>query len=322
MNRRTIIASAIVGSVAFMSPYSHAQENYPDRPVHMIVPAAPGGVTDMPARLIASGMHDSLGQSVVVENHGGGGGIIGVERVKKTTPDGYTLLYVNAATHGLLPALMPTIPYDALNDFIPIALVVRAPMAIVVRADSEYQTLDDLIADAVNGGVEMNYGSPGPGNTSHLIGLMLTELTETDMAPIHYQGEAPMINDLLSGELDFIASNMILSHVASGALKVLATTGDTRWFAFPDAPTLKELGHDAEFYAWSGLVAPAGTPSHVVEKMNAAVNDALTKSNIKEALASVGFEIMGGPPEQLAKIMQSYITNVREIGTRNSISLE
>jgi tripartite-type tricarboxylate transporter receptor subunit TctC len=156
---------------------AHAQpaDTYPDRPIKVVVPAAAGGVTDTPARIVTNRMRDTLGQAFVVENQGGAGGILGSENVKRAPPDGYTLLYVNAATHGLLPALKKSLSYDAQKDFIPIVMVVRAPLAVVVRSESPYRTLADLVKQASNQAKPLNYGSPGPGNTSHLIGLMLAQ---------------------------------------------------------------------------------------------------------------------------------------------------
>src|SRR3954464_3915793 len=162
MRRGTIGATAVVIAAA-MTGAAHAQvtDSYPDRPIKVVVPAAAGGVTDTPARIVTNRMRDTLGQSIVVENQGGAGGILAAENVKRAPPDGYTLLYVNAATHGLLPALKKSIPYDATRDFVPIAMAVRAPLAIVVRTESPYRTLADLVK-AASGGKALNYGSPGP----------------------------------------------------------------------------------------------------------------------------------------------------------------
>ena len=214
--------------------------------------------------------------------------------VRRAPPDGYTLLYVNAATHGLLPALKKSLSYDAIKDFVPIVMAVRAPLAVVVRGDSPYKTLADLVKQANSQPKPLNYGSPGPGNTSHLIGLMLAQASKTSMQAVHYRGEAPMIQDLLSGQVDFAASNIIRGHVEAGTLRVLATTGEKRWFAFPEAPTLKELGYPVEYYAWSGFVAPAGTPQEVVNRINTSANTALAEQDVVKALTANGFEIVGG----------------------------
>ena len=168
----------------------------------------------------------------------------------------------------------------------------------------------------------LNYGSPGPGNTSHLVGLMLAQASKTPMQAVHYRGEAPMIQDLISGQVDFAASNIIRTHVEAGTLRVLATTGDKRWFAFPDAPTLKELGYTAEYYAWSGFVAPAGTPQAVVDRINKSANLALAEPDVIKILTANGFEVVGGKPEIFAKAMSSYIRDVGEIGRKNNLEIE
>jgi tripartite-type tricarboxylate transporter receptor subunit TctC len=322
--RRGIIGATAVIIIATLTSGALAQstDSYPDRPIKVVVPAAAGGVTDTPARIVANRMRDNLGQTLVIENQGGAGGILASETVKRAAPDGYTLLYVNAATHGLLPALKKSLSYDALRDFVPVVMAVRAPLAIVVRSESPYKTLADLVKGAGGSARPLNYGSPGPGNTSHLIGLMLAQESKTPMQAIHYRGEAPMIQDLISGHVDFAASNIIRSHVEAGTLRVLATTGDKRWFAFPDAPTLKELGYSAEYYAWSGFVAPAGTPQAVIDRINRSANDALVVQDVIKALTANGFEIVGGKPEIFANAMNAYIRDVSEIGKKNNLEIE
>ena len=324
MRRVTLEAVVVAGLFAGLIGAAQAQATggYPERPIRVVVPAAAGGVTDTPARVVTNRMRDNLGQIIVIENQGGAGGILASESVKRAAPDGYTLLYVNAATHGLLPALKKSLSYDALNDFMPIAMVVRAPLAVVVRGDSPYKTLADLVKEASIQPKPLNYGSPGPGNTSHLIGLMLAQASKTSMQAVHYRGEAPMIQDLISGHVDFAALNIIRSHVEAGTLRVLATTGDKRWFAFPDAPTLKELGYTAEYYAWSGFVAPAGTPQAVVDRINKSGNVALAEPEVIKALTANGFEIVGGKPEIFAKAMSAYISDVSEIGRKNNLEIE
>ncbi len=324
MRRVTIEAAAVAGLFAALIGAAQAQVTgtYPDRPIKVVVPAAAGGVTDTPARVVTNRMRDNLGQTFVVENQGGAGGILASESVKRASPDGYTLLYVNAATHGLLPALKKSLSYDALRDFVPIVMAVRAPLAIVVRSESTYKTLADLVKEAGSQPNPLNYGSPGPGNTSHLIGLMLAQASKTSMQAVHYRGEAPMIQDLISGQVDFAASNIIRSHVEAGTLRVLATTGDKRWFAFPDAPTLQELGYPVEYYAWSGFVAPAGTPQAAVDRINKSANIALADQDVIKVLTGNGFEIVGGGPEVFAKAMSSYINAVREIGRKNNLEID
>jgi tripartite-type tricarboxylate transporter receptor subunit TctC len=323
MRRGAVSAITMAAIFAVLIGAAHAQpaDTYPDRPIKVVVPAAAGGVTDTPARIVTNRMRDTLGQAFVVENQGGAGGILGSENVKRAPPDGYTLLYVNATTHGLLPALKKSLSYDAQKDFIPIVMVVRAPLAVVVRSESPYRTLADLVKQAGNQAKPLNYGSPGPGNTSHLIGLMLAQASNAPMQAVHYRGEAPMIQDLISGQVDFAASNIIRTHVEAGTLRVLATTGEKRWFAFPDAPTLKEC-YPVEYYAWNGFVAPAGTPQAVIDRINKSANIALADQDVIKALRANGFEIVGGAPEVFANAMRSYIRDVSEIGRKNNLEID
>lgn len=319
MQLRINFVYVVFGLLFFLSPVS-AQSDYPDRPIKVVVPAAAGGVTDTPARIVAESMREFLKEPLVIENQGGAGGLIGSLAVKRASPDGYTLLCVNAATHGLIPALKKSVPYDAQTDFKPIVMIVRAPMAVVVHSDSPMKTIKDLVDTPQ----KLNYGSPGSGNTSHLVGLMLADASsnKNSMQVVHYRGEAPMIQDLLARNLDFITSNAIRSYVESGQLRVLATTGDKRWFAFPDAPTLKELGFNAEYYAWSGFAAPAATPDAIIGRVNAAANQALAREEVRNSLMKNGFEIIGGEPGVLTRTMREYIDSVREIGRVNQIQID
>src|SRR6476659_226113 len=162
--RRGTIGATVVAIIAALTgaAFAQASDTYPDRPIKVVVPAAAGGVTDTPARILTTRMRDNLGQTLVIENQGGAGGILAAENVKRASPDGYTLLYVNAATHGLLPALKKSLSYDALKDFVPIVMSVRAPLAIVVRSESPYRTLADLVKGASAESKPLNYGAPGP----------------------------------------------------------------------------------------------------------------------------------------------------------------
>ena len=186
-NRGRLVAALTGAALA------QATDTYPDRPIKVVVPAAAGGVTDTPARIVTNRMRDNLGQTFVIENQGGAGGILAAENVKRAAPDGYTLLYVNAATHGLLPALKKSLSYDAMKDFVPIVMAVRAPLAIVVRSEFPVQDAGRSGEGRRQQSKPLNYGSPGPGNTSHLIGLMLAQASKTPMQAVHYRGEAPMI---------------------------------------------------------------------------------------------------------------------------------
>src|SRR5262245_44384267 len=175
MRRVSVGATAVAGLFAALIGTAHAQgsETYPDRTIKVVVPAAAGGVTDTPARIVTNRLPDNLGQAVVVENQDGAGGVLPSESVKRAPPSGDTLLYVNSATDALLSALKTPLSYDAMKDFVPIAMSVRRPLAIVVRSESPYKTLAELVKQASSQSKPLNYGSPGPGNTSHLIGLML-----------------------------------------------------------------------------------------------------------------------------------------------------
>ena len=257
--RRGIIGggAAVIFAALIGAAQAQGTDSYPDRPIKVVVPAAAGGVTDTPARVVTNRMRDNLGRPSSLES-GRRRWNSGVRERQAGTPDGYTLLYVNAATHGLLPALKKSLPYNALKDFVPIAMVVWAPLAIVVRSESPYKTLADLVKGANDPSKPLNYGSPAP--ATHRIDRPHALAGQQDpMQAVHYRGEADNSgSDFRSGGFRRLEHHP--QPCRGGHVRVLATTGEKRWFAFPDAPTLRELGYTVEYYAWSGFVAPAGTP--------------------------------------------------------------
>ena len=243
--RRGTIGATVVGIVAALTGAAFAgtfPTRSPDRPIKVVVPAAAGGVTDAPARIVTNRMRDNLGQTLVIENQGGAGGILAAESVKRAAPDGYTLLYVNAATHGLLPHE----EVAALRCDGRISCPSRwrcgrrwQSWSAVNRRTRHWPTWRRAPAENPK---PLNYGSPGPGNTSHLIGLMLAQASKTPMQAVHYRGEAPMIQDLISGHVDFAASNIIRSHVEAGTLRVLATTRRKTLVRLPGCADAQGIG--------------------------------------------------------------------------------
>ena len=306
-----------------LTPQPGSAAEYPDRPIRVLIPAAPGGITDIPGRIIMDRMRESLGQSMIIENRGGAGGTIAAVSAKGEKPDGYSLFYSHAAVLTSLPALMPKIAYSIKEDFVPIVLAVRVPFALVVRGDSPFRTLKDLLEAARSRPKGLNYATAGIGNFSHLIGMMLSTEARATMVPIHYRGDGPAIQDLIGGQVDFFMAGAVRPQVDSGQLRVLAVTGTKRWYVFPDAPTFDELGvHNVELYGFSGFLAPKGTPAAIVARINKAANDALADPRVRERLMGFGFEVMGGSPEFFGNFIASEMERIGGVGRANNLVLE
>jgi tripartite-type tricarboxylate transporter receptor subunit TctC len=321
--RGALVAGVVTLAAMLLAPReTRAQDAYPSKPIRMIVNGAAGGVTDIPARLIAEHMREILGQTIVVESNGGGGGIVGAMQVKNAPADGYTLGYFHAASHGLLPALKKNMPYDALEDFIQVFQTVRAPFAFIVPTSRPYKTIAEMIAYAKTKPDGLSCGTPGIGNSSHLVCIIMAKQYGVIMKPVHYRGESLAAQDVVGGTLDWAMVSSAKGIVDGGTARAIATTGDKRWFVFPDVPTLREQGVPVDIYAFNGIMVPKGTPQPIVDKLNAAANEALQKPGVKEKLAAIGFETIGGTPALFRKSIVDYITFAKKLGEENNLSID
>ena len=314
---------ALVLAAVLAIPFAAAaQDAYPSKPIRMIVNGAAGGVTDIPARIIAEHMREILGQPVIVESNGGGGGIIGAMQVKGAPPDGYTLGYFHAASHGLLPALKKNLPYDALEDFIEVFQTVRAPFALIVPPSIPVTSIKELEAYGKSKPDGLSYGTPGIGNSSHLLGIILAKQFGIVMKAVHYRGESPGSPGRGRRQHRFGLGPSAKSLADGGKVRAIATSGDKRWFAFPDVPTLREQGVPVDVYAFNGIMVAKGTPQPIIDKLNAAANEALKKPGVREKLELIGFEVFGGKPEQFRKSIADYIAFAKKLGEENNLSID
>ena len=326
-HRRSLFGAAAAAASAAFAGAARAQTtaapaDYPNRPVRLVVPWAPGGLTDIPARLLAAGMTRRLNQPVVVENRPGATGTVGTALVRGSPPDGYALFYANAASHAQAPALRRNVPYDPVADFAPVVLAVVSPFAIVVRPDRGLRGVPDLVALARREG-RATFGTTGPGGTGHLLALLLSRATGAVFEPVHFNGDAPAIQEVLAGRLDMHYAAAVRAQVEAGQLHVAATTGAARWSLFPDAPTLLEAGiPGTDLQGWNGIVAPAGTPPGVVARLNAAAVAALAEPETRDRLAVVGLEPAGGPPDRFAAHIAAEFARYRRIGQEFGIALD
>lgn len=300
---RALVACATLG----MASAAWAQD-YPTRSIRLVVPYAPGGATDILGRTLAEKLTQSIGQPVVVENKPGAGGLIGANYVAKAPADGYTLLVSSAATHATSAFLYSSVPYDIVKDFASVTLLASYPNVLVVHPSVPAKSVKELIELAKAKPGVLNYASTGTGGTSHLAGELFKMMTGTDIVHISYKGSGPAVTDLLGGQVtlmfDSVASSLPL--VTSGKLRALAVTGKNRSPALPDLPTVAEAGLPGfEASAWNGINAPAGTPPHVLRKLNAEIIKILATPDTKQRFAKVGAEPAGGSPEQFDAFIAS-----------------
>ena len=286
-----------------------AQNAWPNKPVKIVVPFAPGGTTDILARAIAPDLSKAFGQQFVIENKGGAGGNLGADQVSKSAGDGYTLLMGTVGTHGINRALYSKLPYDPIKDFVPITLVAGVPNVMVVNAEkaaaNKINSVNDFIKYAKANPGKLNMASSGNGTSIHMAGELFKSQTGTFMAHIPYRGSSPALLDLAGGNMDVMFDNLpsAMALIKSGKLKALAVTSSQRSAAVPDLPTIEEAAGLKGFEAssWFGLLAPAGTPADVVSRIQQEVAKSLASPALKERLATLGAIPSGNTPAQFAE---------------------
>ena len=285
-----------------------AAQNYPDKPIRVIVPFAAGGGADYFARPLAQKLTETLGQPIVIDNRGGANGAIGAEAVMHAAADGYTLLFGSAGVNTIGPAVTPTLKYDTERDFAPVALIVDTPFSLIVHPSVGVKSLQDLIAYARANPGKLKYGSSGVGGAMHLAGELFNDVAKTDMLHIAYKGLGPVLTDLLAGriELTFTGLNTVQQHVSAGKLLVLATAGEKRSPLAPELPTMSEAGLPGfKVGTWYGVLAPAGTPRAIVIKLNTEINRIFRQPDMRGLLAKTGAEPSDNTPEQFGAFMKA-----------------
>lgn len=277
--------------------------SFPDRPIKLVVPLAPGGSTDMVARMLGEKVGQALGQPVIIENRAGAGGSIGSDYVAKSAPDGYTMLMGTIGTLAVTPSLYSTLPYDADRAFAPISLTTGAQFVLVVTPDVKARTLADLMAQIKADPGKFNYGSAGNGSTPHLAMELLKQRTNTEITHVPYRGSGPMISALLGGEVQMGMPDLptALPHIKAGKLIALGVTSQQRAETAPDIPTLAENGiKDFDVISWLGVLAPADTPAPIVDILSRAVQDALRDKAFQARLAESDISVYASTPQAFA----------------------
>ncbi len=286
--------------------FAHA-DDYPSRPIRVIVPFSPGGAVDGPMRLVAQELGKRLGQPVVVENKPGAGATIGTDVVAKAAPDGYTLLLASQ-TNAISATLYSKLPFDPVGDFTPVALIGREPGVVVVNPAIPAKTLQEFIAYVKAHPGQVNFASSGNGSGQHLFAALLASKTGMKMNHVPYRGSAQATTDLLSGvvSMSIPGTAGMVGHIKAGRLRALAVTGATRSPQLPDVPTVMESGVPGyEAYVWMGLLAPKGTPPAVVERLNRNVVAVLGEDEVKRYMANAGIEIVGSTAADFGKFFRA-----------------
>lgn len=293
----------------FIAPITTLAQDYPTKPVKLIVPFPPGASTnDLLGRLIAQRLSEALGQQFVVENRAGAGGTIGTEMVAKAPPDGYTLLIGTNGPIAIGPHVYPKLGYDPLKDLEPVSLFAMVPYAIVVNANSKANTLQELVTMAKGSPGKLAYASSGNGSPAHLCGELMRAQTGIDIVHVPYKGGAPAANDLISGQVQIYCPGLasVLPMIQSGKLKALAVTMPKRTPFLPDVPTSGEQGLGGlDVNSWVGLMAPAGTPRTIINRLNQEVVKALTRPDVRSAIEKAGAEPATVGPADFSRFLSA-----------------
>lgn len=308
-----LLAAAMVSSVSAQA--------WPARPVRLIVPFPPAGGTDVIARVIAPRVGEALGQQVVIDNRAGANGNVGTELVARSSPDGYTLLLNGGGTLAVNPSLYKNLPYDSLRDFAPVSLVALQPSVLVVHPSVPARTVKELISLARKQPGHLNYASSGNGSLAHLSAEVFRTMARIDMVHVPYKGAGPSLADLLAGQvhLIFASSPSVMPHVQNGRLRALGVTTARRVRATPDVPTISEAGVPGfELTGWYGLLAPAGTPVPIVNRLNEVLARTLGLPDVQEKLVGQGLEVVTTTPREFGDYLKAEIAKyarvVREAG--------
>jgi len=309
MQRRASLLALSAVAVAALLPVTGFAQAWPARPIRLICPFPPGGGTDVVSRLVAEKLGPALNTSVVVDNKPGAGGNLGMDQAAKAAPDGYTLAMGQTSNLAINPTLYANLPFNPLKDFVPVALVASQPMVLVVRTDAPWKTLGDLVAAARARAGSVTLASAGNGTVGHLAGEMFARQAGIEFVHVPYKGASPAITDLMGGQVGifFASAGAIVAQLQPGGrLRALAVSSAQRMAKLPNVPTIAESGYPGfEAADWKAVVAPAGTPAAVVNRVNAEIARILQSRDALDRLAAEGSDPLGGSPEKFAEFLKS-----------------
>lgn len=324
--RRHFVLSCLAACASLVAAGgAQAQASYPNKPIRLVVPFAAGGSTDLSARLVAEFVGRELGQTIVVDNKGGAGGSIGMEMVARSAPDGYTIGMATVSTHGSNPAVYPKLGYDPIKDFAPITNVVSMPSVFTVHPSVPAKTMQEFVALAKANPGKYSVASPGTGTLGHVNLENFQMLAKIELLHVPYKGAGLGLNDAVAGQVNAISDNLAsaLPHVKSGRLRALAVLGAARSPQLPNVPTYAELGYkEMGDGGWFGIVAPAGTPPAIVDKLNAAIRKAMQVPEFKRKVEESGGTLVPTTPDQFKAQIQQAMARYARVAKAANIKLD
>lgn len=318
-----LLAPLLLAASALLAPAAHAQ-GYPTKPIRLVIPFPAGGATDIFGRAVSQKLGERLGQAVVVDNKPGAGGSIGSDIVAKAAPDGYTLLLATSSTHSIGPSFSAKLPYDAVADFTPIVHVGNAPNIMVVPNSAPAKTVKEWVDYARKNPGKLNYASSGNGTIVHLSAEYFKARTDTFLVHIPYRGTALAMPDLVSGKVDVLFDSVAsaLPHIKDGRVRALGISSPKRSPLFPELPAIAETVPGYETVTWFGMYGPKGMPADLVARINTAVNQALQDPDVKDRLARLGIEPVGGTAQQFASYTDADRAKWRKIITERKLTAD
>ena len=315
---KTLVALVLVGGLAAGNAVA---QSYPNKPIRWVVPSTPGDGSDIAGRLIADKISRELGQPVVIDNKPGAGGVLGSEIVARAAGDGYTMIVGNAGSHGINAAIYSKLSYDVVKDFVPVALICTAPNVMVASPATKVGTVAEFVAYAKSNVGKVNYASGGIGSSSHLLAELFKSMTGVEMTHIPYKGAAPAVAAVLGDEVSLMIGNLPpwSAHIKAGKVQALAVTTARRHASLPDVPALAEALPGFETVAWFGVLAPAGTPKAVVDRVNTLINQALEQTDVRARLATMGCDPAPGSAESFATRVSGDVTRWKKLAADKQI---
>jgi tripartite-type tricarboxylate transporter receptor subunit TctC len=326
ISRRGVVGASLTLGLSALEPVTAAAQSYPNRPVKIIVPFGPGGPTEFIIRLVADRLTAMLGQAFVIENRpGGAGGTVGAKSVATADPDGYTLLFSSPGPLVTAAAVFRNLDYDPVKSFAPIAMLIYAPQMLVVNPSVPARSLPELVTLAKNHPGKITFGSSGYGTQPHMLGEMLKLMADINIVHVPYRGAGQSVTDVVAGQVQtiFETTAILLPHVQGGRLRALAVAIEARSALLPDVPTTAESGYPklvASF--WSGLLAPSGTPSGIVEKLNATINEILKSKEAQDGLARLNAQAKIGTPQDFAAFIAAETPRWAAIANETGIKVD
>ena len=321
---RTLAASIAAVMCTISALPAWAQAGYPSKPLRIVVPWPPGGGADVLTRMLSPKLSESLGQQTIIDNRGGAAGNIGAELAAKSPPDGYTIVFAYSGTHSINPHIYSKMPFKE-SDFAPIVWLSSVPQVVVVHPSLPVKTVRDLIAlDKAKPG-QLSYGSSGNGAINHLAGELFNYMTGTKLVHVPYKGGGPAAVALISGEIGLIMGEpaSLVGHIKAGKVRPIAVTTPKRSLSFPDLPTVAESGVPGyEVTSWNGMLAPAGTPTEIVRRLNAEYNKIIAEAEMAKRMLANGYEPVGGPPEKFGGHIHAEIAKWGPVVKRANIRID